>query len=263
MRYLLIGLFLVSPLQAQTVPVFTDLDRAEKVRATEGTVDQKFREYAERQHMPGFAYGVVVDGELVYAGGFGYANIAGMVPADTRSLFRVASMSKSVTAMAILQLRDAGQLSLDDPIDEIPARDARPDVPDDRRARDHDPALADPFRRVPRGQSVGRPPAGRFRRGIEGADRGRHFLLQRGRTRVRIQQSRLRAVGAGRPGRLRDGFPRVHEDPHLRAARHDRYRVGVGGSVPAAAGTRLRLGRRCVGEHPCSSTTERSEPWAG
>ena len=117
MRYLLIGLFLVSPLQAQTVPVFTDLDRAEKVRATEGTVDQKFREYAERQHMPGFAYGVVVDGELVYAAGFGYANIVGMVPANTRSLLRVASISKSVTAMAILQLRDAGQLSLDDPIE--------------------------------------------------------------------------------------------------------------------------------------------------
>ena len=116
MRFFLIGLFLVAPLQAQTVPVFTDLDRAEKVRATEGTVDQKFREYAERQHMPGFAYGVVVDGELVYAGGFGYANIAGMVPADTKSLFRVASMSKSVTAMAILQLRDAGKLSLDEPI---------------------------------------------------------------------------------------------------------------------------------------------------
>jgi CubicO group peptidase (beta-lactamase class C family) len=116
MRYYILGLLLVAPLQAQTTPEFADADRAEKVKATAATADQKYREYAERQHMPGFAYGVVLDGELVYSGGFGLANLESVSPADTKSLFRIASMSKSVTAMAILQLRDAGKLSLDDPI---------------------------------------------------------------------------------------------------------------------------------------------------
>lgn len=115
-RFLIIGLFLAAPLQAQTTAVFTDADRAEKVRATAATADLKFREYAERHHMPGFAYGVVVDGELVYSGGFGFANLESVTPADTKSLFRIASMSKSFTAMAILQLRDQGKLGLDDPI---------------------------------------------------------------------------------------------------------------------------------------------------
>jgi CubicO group peptidase (beta-lactamase class C family) len=67
MRYLILGLVLAAPLQAQTVPAFSDPGRAEKVAATAATVDQKFREYAERQHMPGFAYGVVLDGELLFS----------------------------------------------------------------------------------------------------------------------------------------------------------------------------------------------------
>jgi len=116
MRYLFISLFLAAPLQAQTTASFTDPDRAENVATTAATVDQKFREYAERQHMPGFAYGVVLDGELIYSGGFGFAKLVPPTAVTTQSLFRIASMSKSVTAMAILQLRDQGRLSLDDPI---------------------------------------------------------------------------------------------------------------------------------------------------
>lgn len=122
MRYLIAALLLAAPLQAQTTPAFSDADRAEKVTATAANVDQKFRDYAERQHMPGLAYGVVVDGELVYSGAYGFAVLESVTPADTKSLFRIASMSKSVTAMAILQLRDRGLLSLDDPISEyLPA----------------------------------------------------------------------------------------------------------------------------------------------
>ncbi len=116
MRFALLLLVLAAPLQAQTTPVFAEADRTEKVRATADAVDEKFREYAERRRMPGFAYGIVLDGELLYSGGFGYARLLPPTPATTRSLFRIASMSKSVTAMAILQLRDGGKLALDDPI---------------------------------------------------------------------------------------------------------------------------------------------------
>lgn len=116
MRYLILALCLAAPLHAQTVAEFTDPDRAEKVAATESDVDQIFRDYAERQHLPGFAYGVVVDGKLVYSAAFGTANLERQIPASTRTLFRIASMSKSITAVSILQLRDAGKLSLDDPV---------------------------------------------------------------------------------------------------------------------------------------------------
>ena len=102
-------------LSAQTIPEFTDADRSARVAETATVVGSMFRAHAEREHLPGFAYGVMLDGDLVYSGAFGMANLEGEIPASTRTLFRIASMSKSVTAMAILQLRDAGRLSLDDP----------------------------------------------------------------------------------------------------------------------------------------------------
>jgi CubicO group peptidase (beta-lactamase class C family) len=95
--------------------VFTASDRAERVRATAPAVEAIFKNFIESRHTPGFVYGVVLDGELIYSGSFGYANLEQKIPAHTSSLFRIASMSKSFTALAILQLRDAGKLNLDDP----------------------------------------------------------------------------------------------------------------------------------------------------
>ena len=54
------------------------------------------------------------DGELVHAAGFGARSLGGPAP-DERTVFRIASMSKSFTASAVMLLRDAGALSLDDP----------------------------------------------------------------------------------------------------------------------------------------------------
>lgn len=115
MRVLMLSALVATTLQAQDPPAFTDANRADKVSATASLVDHMFQEYAERQHMPALAYGVVLDGELLYAGGFGRSDLDREIPAGTSTLFRIASMSKSVTAVAILQLRDAGKLDLDDP----------------------------------------------------------------------------------------------------------------------------------------------------
>ena len=94
---------------------FSDADRSKKVMTTSAAVDAMFKDYMESRHMPGLVYGIVLDGELLYSGQFGFANLEAQIPADVKSLFRIASMSKSFTALAILQLRDAGKLSLDDP----------------------------------------------------------------------------------------------------------------------------------------------------
>ncbi len=92
-----------------------DTSRIEKVKATEAVVKKMFEEHASKNYFPGFAYGVVLDGKLIYAGATGYTNVEKKIPATTSSAFRIASMSKSFTGMAIVKLRDAGKLSLDDP----------------------------------------------------------------------------------------------------------------------------------------------------
>ena len=66
-------------------------------------------------HVPGTVYGIVRDGKLVFVEGLGTRDpkTGAKVDADTR--FRIASMSKAFTALAILHLRDQGKLSLDAP----------------------------------------------------------------------------------------------------------------------------------------------------
>ncbi|TAK00883.1 MAG: class A beta-lactamase-related serine hydrolase [Chloroflexota bacterium] len=68
------------------------------------------------KHIPGVAYGVVIDGELVHSRGIGTLRVGEDAPPDADSVFRIASMTKSFTAATIVGLRDAGRLSLDDPI---------------------------------------------------------------------------------------------------------------------------------------------------
>ena len=70
--------------------------------------------YAARGGAPAIAYGIVKDGELVHAGGLGERVAGGPAP-DADTVFRIASMSKSFTASALLLLRDEGALALDDP----------------------------------------------------------------------------------------------------------------------------------------------------
>ena len=65
---------------------------------------------------PGAALAVTKDGRLVYARGFGLADRKTRKPVEPTSLFRIASISKPVTAVAVLQLVERGKLKLDDRI---------------------------------------------------------------------------------------------------------------------------------------------------
>jgi CubicO group peptidase (beta-lactamase class C family) len=83
-------------------------------------VEQAFAGSSEIGGVPGVAFGLVHQGRLVHEGGRGRATLDGPVPtADT--VFRIASMTKSFTAAAVLLLRDEGALRLDDPVtDHLP-----------------------------------------------------------------------------------------------------------------------------------------------
>jgi CubicO group peptidase (beta-lactamase class C family) len=89
-------------------------DRA-RLAAAFADIDRLFTDFTTQQHVPGAAWGVVVDGELAHAGATGFRDVSSKAPVDADTVFRIASMTKSFTAMCILKLRDEGKLSLDDP----------------------------------------------------------------------------------------------------------------------------------------------------
>jgi D-alanyl-D-alanine carboxypeptidase len=66
--------------------------------------------------LPGIVVGVVNDQDLVWATGFGFADINAKLPMTPATKFRMASHSKLFTAIAIMQLREEGKLRLDDPV---------------------------------------------------------------------------------------------------------------------------------------------------
>ncbi len=68
------------------------------------------------RNIPGAAVGIVEGGQLSAFDGFGLADVEAKAKLTPDSLFRVASITKTVTATAILRLRDAGKLNLDDPL---------------------------------------------------------------------------------------------------------------------------------------------------
>ncbi len=100
--------------ESYPTPYFEDSLRAEKILKYKSVVDSIFAKSARANHNPAIAYGIVVDNKLIYSNAVGFANLEKKIPADSKSRFRIASMTKSFTAMAILRLRDEGKLQLSD-----------------------------------------------------------------------------------------------------------------------------------------------------
>jgi len=116
-------------------PQFNQEERALRISRALDQAHRFYQDCADQHHLPGLVYGLVVGDSLVFSGGVGTINLESQEPATEQSLFRIASMTKSFTAMAILKLRDEGKLSLLDPASlylpvlsglEYPTRDATP-----------------------------------------------------------------------------------------------------------------------------------------
>jgi CubicO group peptidase (beta-lactamase class C family) len=105
----------VTPTFKAPVPRFADPDRRAKLEKAFPEIDKLFQDYAAGAHVPGAAWGIVIDGQLAHTGVTGYRDVPSKAPVTPDSVFRIASMTKSFTAIAILKLRDEGKLSLDDP----------------------------------------------------------------------------------------------------------------------------------------------------
>ena len=78
--------------------------------------ETKVASFVRENRLYGAAAGVVHGGELVWSGGVGFADAAGGRAAGPDVLYRIASITKTFTGTAVMQLRDGGLLDLDDPV---------------------------------------------------------------------------------------------------------------------------------------------------
>ena len=79
-----------------------------------GPFEQSVRDMMRTYGIPGGAVALVRDGRLIYARGFGYADLENKTPVQPDALFRIASVSKPITSAAIMKLVEEGKLKLDD-----------------------------------------------------------------------------------------------------------------------------------------------------
>ncbi|HKN76464.1 MAG TPA: serine hydrolase domain-containing protein [Candidatus Acidoferrum sp.] len=102
---LLLSFFLCpTPLRAQN-KILSAEKRAQ--------IEKAASSFMAANSVPGISAAVVQDGELVWSTGFGMADLENFVPATSSTLFRLGSISKPITATAILQLSERGKLDLD------------------------------------------------------------------------------------------------------------------------------------------------------
>ncbi len=79
-------------------------------------VDDAVYHFMQQYKVPGMSVAITRNGKLVYAKSYGKADIENNVPVSNASLFRIASVSKPITATAILKLAEAKKLNLDDKV---------------------------------------------------------------------------------------------------------------------------------------------------
>ena len=84
--------------------------------ATRKQIENAVAKFMALSSAPGISVAVVKDGEYVWSAGFGMADLENSVPATSQTLYRLASVSKPITAVAAMQLWQRGKLDLDAPV---------------------------------------------------------------------------------------------------------------------------------------------------
>ncbi len=112
---LLLIILLPTLLVAQTVKTDKEQNALISQNQTE-KVDAFVREKMTANHIPGLSLAVVRDGKIIYAKGYGMANLELSAPATEKTAFAIYSITKTFTAVATMMLVEDGKISLEDPI---------------------------------------------------------------------------------------------------------------------------------------------------
>ncbi|GIW52262.1 MAG: hypothetical protein KatS3mg081_1617 [Gemmatimonadales bacterium] len=112
---LLLAVLAAGPAAAQDAA--RDLREDPRVRQALHLLDLWLDAERDYRQIPGISAGVVYDQELIWSKGYGYQDLEAKVPATPATVYSICSISKLFTSIAVMQLRDAGKLRLDDPVE--------------------------------------------------------------------------------------------------------------------------------------------------
>jgi len=83
------------------------------VRSRAVLIEKAVAEEMEKNSVPGLAVAIALDGKIVYAKGFGFSDLENQVPFTAQTVSRIGSVSKSFTALSVMQLVEQGKINLD------------------------------------------------------------------------------------------------------------------------------------------------------
>jgi CubicO group peptidase (beta-lactamase class C family) len=111
---LICTVLLASICYAEEAP--TDITAHPEVQGALAITDAWVDAIRDYREVPGISVGLVLDQELIFAKGYGYSNLRRKVPADADTIYSICSISKLFTSIGVMQMRDAGKLTLRDPV---------------------------------------------------------------------------------------------------------------------------------------------------
>ncbi|OHA19699.1 MAG: hypothetical protein A3C08_00500 [Candidatus Taylorbacteria bacterium RIFCSPHIGHO2_02_FULL_47_18] len=94
----------------------TTIDYKKAIKYAVKIIDAWLPSKIQYDRIPALSVGLVHNGKIVYKRGFGFADVESLEPATPNTCYRIASISKTFTAVAIMQLAEQGKLHLDDKI---------------------------------------------------------------------------------------------------------------------------------------------------
>ena len=102
-----------------SLPVYADNGFSINVfedEADKQFIDKTINQFMQRYNIPGLSIAIAKQDDILFAKGYGFADTSTKVPVNIAHKFRIASLSKPITAVAIMKLMEEGKLKLDDKV---------------------------------------------------------------------------------------------------------------------------------------------------
>ncbi|MGB2844162.1 MAG: serine hydrolase [Candidatus Aminicenantaceae bacterium] len=126
-----VPIFLLLLILICTSPIFSEKQTKSDFSEAIRLIDTWLEAQRDYDHLPGISVAIVTDQEILWSKGYGMADLKKEVPSSPSTIYSICSISKLFTSVAIMQLRDAGKLRLEDLVaDHLPWFNLKQQYPD-------------------------------------------------------------------------------------------------------------------------------------